>query len=52
MQDAFIWDNLDFVYKALSWTLPNQIKAPTAKLPLVLPTQRISGVAKVHLVHQ
>lgn len=45
-------DNLDFVYKALSWTMPNQIKAPTAKLPQVLPTKRTSVVATVHLVHQ
>jgi hypothetical protein len=45
-------DNLDFVYKALSWTMPNQIKAPTAKLPQVLPTKKKSVVATVHLVHQ
>lgn len=34
-----MWDNLDFVYKALNWTMPNKIKAPTAKLPQVLPTK-------------
>jgi hypothetical protein len=30
-----MWDILDFDYKALSWTTPNQIKAPTAELPQV-----------------
>jgi len=47
-----MWDNLDFVYKALNWTMPNEIKAPTAILLQVLPTKRTSVVATVHLVHQ